>query len=43
MERATLTLPESRVRKCVSHGLRTGIAVTAAKDRSVWTSRPPVG
>src|SRR6187455_3612126 len=26
-----------------SHGLRTGIAVTAAKDRSVWTPRPPVG
>jgi len=25
------------------HGLRTGIAVTAAKDRSVWTPRPPVG
>src|SRR5262249_125767 len=27
----------------LSHGLRTGIAVTAAKDRSVWTPRPPVG
>ena len=26
-----------------SHGLRTGIVVTAAKDRSVWTPRPPVG
>ena len=26
-----------------SHGFRTGIAVTAAKDRSVWTPRPPVG
>ena len=26
-----------------SHGLRTGHDVTAAKDRSVWTSRPPVG
>jgi hypothetical protein len=23
--------------------LRTGIVVTAAKDRSVWTPRPPVG
>jgi hypothetical protein len=29
--------------KKTSHGLRTGIAVTAAKDRSVWTPRPPVG
>jgi len=29
--------------RCCSHGLRTGIAVTAAKDRSVWTPRPPVG
>ncbi len=27
----------------VSHGHRTGIVVTAAKDRSVWTPRPPVG
>src|SRR5262249_442883 len=33
---------ECRGRLC-PHGLRTGIAVTAAKDRSVWTPRPPVG
>jgi hypothetical protein len=31
------------VKKAVFHGLRTGIDVTAAKDRSVWTPRPPVG